>query len=216
MTRELPKRIPASRGRELNTNCFFSNFSGTSGISWQNPAKMFDFPGFEGHTELFGPHPFTWKNPTFYTEPMDAEGLGRRLLLTPFGDPPKVPEKQTVGTVTASHKMLSLQALSSSLNAGTAKRGSLDQGKAFGWPPAVCPPKWPRPFARCRPTPPENIRMYSHRVNSPKNLAKYSGNTSSKIFSVFARVRIQAPHASAQKSNSPRNFSCMYWFCAGG
>ena len=58
--------------------------------------------------------------------------------------------------------------------------------------------------------------MYSHRVNSPKNLAKYSGNTSSKIFPVFARVRIQAPHVFSQKNNSPRTFSCMYWFCAGG
>ena len=36
----------------------------------------------------------------------------------PSGDLPNVPKKQTVGTVTASHKMLSLQALPSSLNAG--------------------------------------------------------------------------------------------------
>ena len=35
--------------------------------------------------------------------------------------------------------------------------------------------------------------MYSHRVNSPKNLAKYSGNSSSKT------VRMQAPHVFAQK-----------------
>ena len=28
------------------------------------PPKKFDFSGFEGHTELFGPHPFTWKTPT--------------------------------------------------------------------------------------------------------------------------------------------------------
>ena len=27
------------------------------------PPKKFDFPGFEGHTELFGPHPFVWKTP---------------------------------------------------------------------------------------------------------------------------------------------------------
>ena len=40
-----------------------------------------------------------------YTEQMDAEGLGRRLLLTPLGTPPNVPEKQTLGTVSASHKM---------------------------------------------------------------------------------------------------------------
>ena len=64
-------------------------------------------------------------------------------------DPPKVPKKQTVGPVMASHKMPTLQALSSSLNAGTAKRRLLGQGKSFGWPPAVCPPKRPRPFAFC-------------------------------------------------------------------
>ena len=51
---------------------------------------------------------------------MDAEGMGRKLLLTASGDHPKIPEKQTVGTVIASHKMLNLQALSSSLNAGPA------------------------------------------------------------------------------------------------
>ena len=49
---------------------------------------------------------------------MDAEGLGRKLLLTPSGDPRRAPEKQTVGTVTASNKMLTLHALSNSLNAG--------------------------------------------------------------------------------------------------
>ena len=38
----------------------------------------------------------------FYTEQMDAEDLGRKLLLTP-SDPRRAPEKQTVGTVTASH-----------------------------------------------------------------------------------------------------------------
>ena len=73
-------------------------------------------------------------------------GFGSQTAADPSGDPPKVPEKQTVGTVTASHRMLSLQALSSSLNAGTAKRGCLGRGEAFGWPPAV-PPERPRPFA---------------------------------------------------------------------
>ena len=81
---------------------------------------------------------------------MDAEGLGRKLLLTPSGDPRRAPEKPTVGTVTTSHKMLTLQALSSSLNAGTAKRGCLGRGEAFGCRPAVCPPKRPRPFAHYR------------------------------------------------------------------
>ena len=45
--------------------------------------------------------------------------------------PWRTPDKQTVGTVTASDKILTLQALSSSLSAGTAKRGCLGQGKAF-------------------------------------------------------------------------------------
>ena len=55
---------------------------------------------------------------------MDSEGLGRKLLLTPSGDPSRAPEKQTVGTVIASRKMLTLQALSSSFNPGTAKRAA--------------------------------------------------------------------------------------------
>ena len=80
---------------------------------------------------------------------MDAEGLGRKLL-TPSGDPRRTPEKQTLGTVTASHKILTLQALSSSLNAGTVKWGCLGRGEAFGCPPAVCPLKRPRPFAHYR------------------------------------------------------------------
>ena len=63
---------------------------------------------------------------------MDAEGLGRKLLLTPFGDPFRAPEKQTVGTETASHKMLSLQALSSSLNAGTARGAAWAEERLLG------------------------------------------------------------------------------------
>ena len=69
---------------------------------------------------------------------MDAEGLGRKLLPTPSSDTSRAPEKQTVGTVTASQTMLTLQALSSSLNAGAAQRG---RGEAFGCPPVVCPPR---------------------------------------------------------------------------
>ena len=63
---------------------------------------------------------------------MDAEGLGRRLLLTPSGDPCRTPEKQTVGIVTASHKMLTLQALSSSLIASTVKEGLPGPRRGFG------------------------------------------------------------------------------------
>ena len=61
--------IPDHRGQELHTNLFFfSNSSGTPGISRQNsrdilPRSLVSL-GFEGHTELFGPHPFTWKTPT--------------------------------------------------------------------------------------------------------------------------------------------------------
>ena len=36
---------------------------------------------------------------------MDAEGLGRKLLLTPSGDPRRAPERQTLSAVTSSHKM---------------------------------------------------------------------------------------------------------------
>ena len=85
------------------------------------------------------------------TEQMDAEGLGRKLLLTLSGDPCRAPENQTMGAATVSHRRLTLQALSSSLNAGTAKRGCLGRGEAFGVrAPAVCPPKRPRPFAHYR------------------------------------------------------------------
>ena len=63
---------------------------------------------------------------------MDTEDLGRKLLLTLSGDPCRTPEMQTVGTVTASHKVLTLQALSSSLNAGAAKWGCLGRGEALG------------------------------------------------------------------------------------
>ena len=52
-------------------------------------------------------------------------GFGSQTAADLSGDPPNVPEKQTLGTVVASHKVLTLQALSSSLDAGTAKRGFL-------------------------------------------------------------------------------------------
>ena len=58
--------------------------------------------------------------------------MGRKLLLTLSSDPRRAPEKQTLGTVKESRKMLTLQALSSSLNAGASKRGCLGQGEAFG------------------------------------------------------------------------------------
>ena len=63
--------------------------------------------------------------------------MGRKLLLTPFGDPRRrAPEKQAVGTVTESHKMLTLQALSSSLIAGTARGGGLPGPRRGCWVPS--------------------------------------------------------------------------------
>ena len=57
-----------STGPKLNTNFFFIKLFGRSrdipAKSRDIPPKRFCFPGFEGHTELFGPHPFTWKTPT--------------------------------------------------------------------------------------------------------------------------------------------------------
>ena len=67
-----------------------------------------------------------------YTEQMDAEGLGRKLLLTPPRRPLTTSEEETLGAVTASHKMPTLQAFSSSLIAGTAGVGCLGLGKAVG------------------------------------------------------------------------------------
>ena len=56
------------RERKLNTNFFFLKLFGhprdIPAKSRDIPPKKFDFPGFEGHTELFGPQPFVWKTPT--------------------------------------------------------------------------------------------------------------------------------------------------------
>ena len=55
-------------GQRTNTNLVFTNFSGAPGISQPKsrdiPLKGLFSLGFKGHTELFGPHPFTWKTPT--------------------------------------------------------------------------------------------------------------------------------------------------------
>ena len=53
-------------------------------------------------------------------------------------------------------------------------------------------------------------------IISLENLANMQKMTPQKYFPVFARVRIQAPRVFAKQNNSPRIFSCMYWFCAGG
>ena len=56
------------RVQKLNTNFFFlkifGHFRDIPAKSRDIPPKKFDFPGFEGRIELFGPHPSTWKIPT--------------------------------------------------------------------------------------------------------------------------------------------------------
>ena len=59
-------------------------------------------------------------------------GFGSKIAADPFCDPRRTHEKQTVGSVTASQTVLTLQALSSSLNTGAAKRGCLGRGEGFG------------------------------------------------------------------------------------
>ena len=95
---------------------------------------------------------FSLRSCRICTEQMDAEGLGRKLLLTRSGDPRRTPEKQTAGTVTASHKILTLQALSSS-QCQRCREGVPGPRRGF-WVPssaqAVCPPERPRPFTHYR------------------------------------------------------------------
>ena len=55
-------------GQNLNTNFFFSQtFPAPPGISRPNPVTsrqtIWFLLGFEGHTELFGPHPFNVEDP---------------------------------------------------------------------------------------------------------------------------------------------------------
>ena len=77
------------------------------------------------------PRCFSLSLPVIYTERMDAEGLCRKLLLTPPDNPRKTPEMQTLVTVTASHKVLTLQALSHSLNLGRKKTNKQKTHKHF-------------------------------------------------------------------------------------
>ena len=67
-----------------------------------------------------------------YTEQMDAEGLGRKLLLTPSGDPRGSPEKQTVGTVTAFSKNANPASTFELSHCRRCKGGCLGRGEAFG------------------------------------------------------------------------------------
>ena len=52
------------------------------------PPKKFDFPGFEGHTELFGPHPFAWKTPT-PPENIRTQSLGLCSFFPEFSASPR-------------------------------------------------------------------------------------------------------------------------------
>ena len=64
----------------------FGRFRDVPAKSRDIPPKKFDSLGFEGHTELFGPHPFTWKTPT----PPKISGLKSLGLGSFFRDQPEV------------------------------------------------------------------------------------------------------------------------------
>ena len=67
-SQQTSKENDKNKGTKIKHKLFFLKLFGPlRGI----PAKprdisprKFVFPGFEGHTELFGPHPFMWKTPT--------------------------------------------------------------------------------------------------------------------------------------------------------
>ena len=52
----------------MEHNCFslklFGHLRDIPAKSRDIPPKKFDFPAFEGYTELFGPHRFMWNTPT--------------------------------------------------------------------------------------------------------------------------------------------------------
>ena len=65
-----PKSHQAIYGTRIEHKVvFFSSFSGAPGISRQKsrdipPESIFSLLSFEGHAELYGLRPFTWKTPT--------------------------------------------------------------------------------------------------------------------------------------------------------
>ena len=68
------------RGRKLNPNLFFSNFSGAPGISRQNPGisrpKSLVSLGFEGHTELLAPTQASRARPPPHPKKSGPKSLG--------------------------------------------------------------------------------------------------------------------------------------------
>ena len=63
-----PKMFMCLQETKIEPKPFFLKLCGRPRISRQNPGisrpKSLVSLGFEGHTELFGPHPFAWKTPT--------------------------------------------------------------------------------------------------------------------------------------------------------
>ena len=82
-----PSRYPPPPLERPRTQTLvFSNFSGTPGISAKGPGisrqEVWFFLGFEAHTELFGPHLFTWKTPT-HPKISGPESLGLGFFFLP-------------------------------------------------------------------------------------------------------------------------------------
>ena len=72
----------------------------------------------------------------------------QRTAADPLQGPPENPRKADrgyCGSISQKAHLASPFELS-----GTAQRGCPGQGKAFGWPLAVCPPERPRPFTHYR------------------------------------------------------------------
>ena len=105
--------------------------------------------------------------------------------------------------------MLSLQAPSSSLNAGAAKGGCLGRGEASWCPPAVCLPERPRPSTHYRFTvePPRNVSGANFQWNDsdsgPKVRVTGQKSELRPKSQSYSRADPQNPNRIAQK-NGPR------------
>ena len=63
------KPFPNKIGRKVEHKLFSQTFRHLRDIPAKSrdiPQRKIGFPGFEGHTELFGPHPFTRKTPLLF------------------------------------------------------------------------------------------------------------------------------------------------------